>query len=122
MGYSLFIFGFGYTAQALAKLAHGEGWEIGGTSRNEDTQRLSGYNLVDFEAAAILPAAEWLTARGQKVITILGGRSRERVLTNLKRVSKPGRRIYAPKDRLPRVLGGMGVTVPLPLRSSCFTA
>ena len=39
------------------------------------------------------------------------GRSRERVLTNLKRVSKPGRRIYAPKDRLPRVLGGMGTAI-----------
>src|SRR3954453_19400747 len=35
----------------------------------------------------------------------------ERVLTNLKRVSKPGRRIYARKDRLPRVLGGMGISI-----------
>jgi small subunit ribosomal protein S8 len=26
-------------------------------------------------------------------------------------VSKPGRRIYARKDRLPRVLGGMGVAI-----------
>jgi small subunit ribosomal protein S8 len=39
------------------------------------------------------------------------GRGRERVLTNLKRVSKPGRRIYARKDRLPRVLGGMGTAI-----------
>jgi small subunit ribosomal protein S8 len=39
------------------------------------------------------------------------GRSRERVLTGLKRVSKPGRRIYASKDRLPRVLGGMGTAI-----------
>jgi len=39
------------------------------------------------------------------------GRGRERVLTNLKRVSKPGRRIYARKDRLPRVLGGMGISI-----------
>jgi small subunit ribosomal protein S8 len=38
-------------------------------------------------------------------------RKRERVITNLKRVSKPGRRIYARKDRLPRVLGGMGVAI-----------
>jgi small subunit ribosomal protein S8 len=38
-------------------------------------------------------------------------RSRERVLTDLKRVSKPGRRIYARKDRLPRVLGGMGTAI-----------
>src|SRR4029078_11094280 len=42
------------------------------------------------------------------VIELKYGRSRERVLTGLKRISKPGRRIYAGKDRLPRVLGGMG--------------
>ena len=29
----------------------------------------------------------------------------------LERVSKPGRRVYARKDRLPRVLGGMGVAI-----------
>ena len=39
------------------------------------------------------------------------GRNRDRVMTNLKRVSKPGRRVYARKDRLPRVLGGMGTAI-----------
>ena len=39
------------------------------------------------------------------------GRNRERIITNLKRVSKPGRRVYARKDRLPRVLGGMGISI-----------
>ena len=39
------------------------------------------------------------------------GRNRQRILTDLKRVSKPGRRVYARKDRLPRVLGGMGVAI-----------
>jgi len=45
------------------------------------------------------------------VIDLKYSRSRERVITNLKRVSKPGRRIYARKDRLPRVLGGMGIAI-----------
>jgi small subunit ribosomal protein S8 len=45
------------------------------------------------------------------VIKLKYGRSRERVITDLKRVSKPGRRVYARKDRLPRVLGGMGVAI-----------
>ena len=45
------------------------------------------------------------------VVELKYGRSRERVITNLKRISKPGRRIYARKDRLPRVLGGMGIAV-----------
>ena len=45
------------------------------------------------------------------VIELKFGRNRERVISGLKRVSKPGRRIYARKDRLPRVLGGMGVAI-----------
>ena len=45
------------------------------------------------------------------VIELKYGRSRERVLTGLKRVSKPGRRIYAGKDRRQRVLGGMGIAI-----------
>ena len=45
------------------------------------------------------------------VVHLKYGRGRERILTDLKRVSKPGRRIYARKDRLPRVLGGMGTAI-----------
>jgi small subunit ribosomal protein S8 len=45
------------------------------------------------------------------VLELKYGRNRERVISGLKRVSKPGRRIYARKDRLPRVLGGMGVAI-----------
>ena len=45
------------------------------------------------------------------VIQLKYGRSRERIITDLKRVSRPGRRVYARKDRLPRVLGGMGVAI-----------
>ena len=45
------------------------------------------------------------------VVELKYGRSRERVITNVKRISKPGRRIYARKDRMPRVLGGMGTAI-----------
>ena len=45
------------------------------------------------------------------VIDLKFGRNRQRVLSDLKRVSKPGRRVYARKDRLPRVLGGMGISI-----------
>ena len=45
------------------------------------------------------------------VIELKYGRSRERVISGLKRISKPGRRIYARKDRMPRVLGGMGIAI-----------
>ncbi len=33
------------------------------------------------------------------------------VISGLKRVSKPGRRVYVNKDRIPRILGGLGVSV-----------
>ena len=45
------------------------------------------------------------------IVELKYGRSRERVLSGIKRGSKPGRRIYARKDRLPRVLGGMGTAI-----------
>jgi small subunit ribosomal protein S8 len=45
------------------------------------------------------------------VIELKFGPKRERIITDLKRVSKPGRRVYAKKDRLPRVLGGMGTAI-----------
>ena len=39
------------------------------------------------------------------------GKNRRRILTDVKRVSRPGRRVYARKDRLPRVLGGLGTAI-----------
>jgi small subunit ribosomal protein S8 len=45
------------------------------------------------------------------VVELKFARDRRRVITDLKRVSKPGRRVYAGKDRLPRVLGGLGTAI-----------
>jgi small subunit ribosomal protein S8 len=45
------------------------------------------------------------------VIELKFGRNRERIITDLKRISKPGRRVYAGRDRLPKVLGGMGTAI-----------
>jgi small subunit ribosomal protein S8 len=39
------------------------------------------------------------------------GRNRERVISGIRRVSKPGRRIYANKETLPKVLGGLGTAI-----------
>ena len=39
------------------------------------------------------------------------GPKRERVITGIRRISKPGLRVYAKKDELPRVLGGLGIAV-----------
>ena len=35
----------------------------------------------------------------------------EKIITGLKRISKPGLRVYASKDELPRVLGGLGTAI-----------
>ena len=37
--------------------------------------------------------------------------SKERVITGLKRISRPGLRVYAKKDELPKVLGGLGIAI-----------
>jgi small subunit ribosomal protein S8 len=39
------------------------------------------------------------------------GPDREKVITGLKRISKPGLRVYAKRDEIPRVLGGLGIAV-----------
>lgn len=39
------------------------------------------------------------------------GPNRERVISGLKRISRPGLRVYAGKDELPKVLGGIGMAV-----------
>ena len=45
------------------------------------------------------------------VVTLKYGNARERSIAGIKRVSKPGLRVYAKKDNLPRVLGGLGVAI-----------
>ena len=44
-------------------------------------------------------------------ITLKYGANNERVITGLKRISKPGLRVYCKKDETPRVLNGLGIAV-----------
>jgi small subunit ribosomal protein S8 len=46
-----------------------------------------------------------------KIVLKYGSRNRERVITDLKRVSKPGLRVYSGRDHLPRVLRGLGIAI-----------
>ena len=39
------------------------------------------------------------------------GANKEKVISGMKRISKPGLRVYTQKDQLPRVLGGLGIAV-----------
>jgi small subunit ribosomal protein S8 len=57
--------------------------------------------------------AEFIADDKQGVIRLFlkYGKGQERVITGLKRISKPGRRVYVNHDSIPRVLGGLGVAV-----------
>ena len=45
------------------------------------------------------------------VINLKYGPNRQKVITGLKRISKPGLRVYARKDNLPKVLNGLGIAI-----------
>ena len=49
-----------------------------------------------------------LKYRSKKIFT---ARTKECCITNLKRISKPGLRIYAPYRKIPRILGGTGIVI-----------
>ncbi len=44
-------------------------------------------------------------------ITLKYGPNREKTIAGLKRISKPGLRIFAQRDSIPRVLGGLGIAI-----------
>ncbi len=46
-----------------------------------------------------------------KVTLKYGKDKNEKIITGIKRISKPGLRVYAGKDELPRVLGGLGIAI-----------
>lgn len=45
------------------------------------------------------------------ILNLKYGKKKERVITGLKRISKPGLRVYASKDELPKVLNGLGIAI-----------
>ncbi len=45
------------------------------------------------------------------VVDLKYSAERKRVISGLKRISKPGRRVYARKDSVPKVLGGLGTAI-----------
>jgi len=74
---------------------------------------------IKFEIAEILKRegfirdAEFIEDDKQGVIRIFlkYGQNNERVITGLKRISKPGLRVYAKNNEVPKVLGGLGIAV-----------
>lgn len=68
-----------------------------------DILKREGY-LRDF---AVEPTRPQSTLR----LALKYSRDRERALSGLRRVSKPGLRVYAKHDEIPRVLGGLGIAI-----------
>ena len=49
--------------------------------------------------------------QGQLRITLKYGPEKEKVITGLRRISRPGLRVYTSKTEIPRVLGGLGLVI-----------
>ena len=50
-------------------------------------------------------------AQGSIELTLKYGQNKERVITGLKRISKPGLRVYAKASEVPKVLNGLGIAI-----------
>ena len=62
---------------------------------------IQGFDVVEVEGAP----------RAQLEIVLKYGEKKAKTIRGIKRISKPGLRIYAGKDELPRVLGGLGTAI-----------
>jgi small subunit ribosomal protein S8 len=71
--------------------------EIANILKNEGY--INGYKLVDSENGSMMN------------IELKYGAKKERVITGLKRISKPGLRVYAKKEEIPTVLNGLGIAI-----------
>ena len=60
---------------------------------------IKGYQIIDDGKQGIIK------------VTLKYGANKEKVLSGLKRISKPGLRVYASRDELPKVLKGLGIAI-----------
>lgn len=85
--------------------------------RNETVSMPSSKMKADI--ARVLQEEGYITSyeitddNGKKTLTITlkYGINNERVITGIKRISRPGLRVYAPSKKLPKVLNGLGIAI-----------
>ena len=65
----------------------------------KETGFIADYEIVEKDVQNVL------------VLTLKYGDNKERVITGLKRISKPGLRVYVKADEVPRVLNGLGIAI-----------
>lgn len=74
---------------------------------------------VKMEIVKILKAEGYITdyktekveVQDNIIITLKYGKNKERVISGLKRISKPGLRVYAKAEEIPTVLNGLGISI-----------
>jgi small subunit ribosomal protein S8 len=72
----------------------------------QDEGYIAGFKMVEDK-----PVRKGAFARPLIRVFLKYGPGGERVITGLQRVSRPGRRVYANRDEVPTVLGGLGVNI-----------
>jgi small subunit ribosomal protein S8 len=60
---------------------------------------IKGYDVIDDEKQGIIR------------VDLKYGKQKEKVISGIKRISKPGLRVYVKGDEVPRVLGGLGIAI-----------
>ena len=87
-------------------------------SANHDTVEIPASRLI-LEIVKILQAEGYIKshelvkdkAQNKVKIALKYGPQREKVITQLQRISKPGLRVYTKRGEIPRVLGGLGIAI-----------
>jgi len=78
------------------------------------------YSKIKAEVARILRNEGYIsdfqkvderTHQGSLRLILKTGNGNEKIITGIKRISKPGRRIYARHDQIPKVLSGLGISI-----------
>jgi small subunit ribosomal protein S8 len=92
--------------------------------RNANKARFKTVNInmsqMNINIAKVLKKAGYVSnydnvkdEKGQQMIEIIlkYPDAKRTVITNIKRISKPGRRVYVPSDSIPKVLNGLGISI-----------
>ena len=84
-----------------------------GLIARHDSVTLPASNMKKAIAEGFIKAVDMIDdgLQGQIKITLKYAQGKESVIKGLKRISKPGLRVYAKNDEIPKVLGGLGIAI-----------
>jgi small subunit ribosomal protein S8 len=90
-----------------------------GVQAGMETVEVAPVSKVKTEIARILKEEGYITnyqvtgdgIEKKMIVTLKYGPHKEKVISGIKRISKPGLRVYAKQDAVPRVLNGLGIAI-----------